>query len=198
MKTLFIESRKRILLEKIDLSLIPEKIFIAYSIQYKPLALNLRKRLGKRVKGFKQVLGCSKLKTNYPLLLIGSGRFHALNLALQNKQVYVLEEDKINKIEEKDIESIKKKKKSTLSMFFSSNNIGILVSLKPGQKNMKEVIKLRDKLQKQGKKPWIFLADNISLTDLENYPIESWVNTSCPGISYDANSRFLNLEDLKI
>ena len=188
MKLLFIESKKKLNLdlEEIDFSMLPKEVFLAYSIQFKELAEKIKAKLGKRVKGFSQVLGCSLIKSKYPILLVGSGRFHALNLALKGNALYILEGAKIKKLEEKEVEKIKAKRKAALSRFYSAENIGILVSTKPGQENLKEAVEIRKELAKKGKKSFIFLADNISLEELENYPIDSWVNTSCPALTFDA------------
>ncbi len=47
------------------------------------LARLLMRETGIKVKQTIQVLGCTQLKSNLPIILIGSGKFHALNLALQ-------------------------------------------------------------------------------------------------------------------
>ena len=197
MKVMFIEAKRKldINLENINLKVLPNKLFLAYSIQYKSLAEKLKKKLGKRVKGFKQVLGCSILKTKYPILLVGSGKFHAFNLALQGNKVYILEGNKISKLDEREAEKIKNKRKAALSCFLAADSVGILVSTKPGQKNLNSAIQLKKKLEKQGKKAYLFVADNITIGELENYNIQSWINTACPALSFD--SKIVNLIELK-
>lgn len=198
MKTLFIEARRKlnaINLNHINLNALPNKIMLAYSIQYKNLAEKLKRKLGKKVAGFKQVLGCTRLRRRYPILLIGSGKFHAIQLALQNNIIYILEGNKISKLGKKEIEKIKAKRKAARSKFLAADKIGILVSSKPGQKNLKPAINLRKKLEKQDKEVTLFLADNINLEELENYNIESWVNTACPALTFD--SRIVNIDELK-
>ncbi len=197
MKLLFIESQKKLSLQvdEIDFSLLPKEVFIAYSIQFKGFAEKIKAKLGKRVKGFQQVLGCSEVKSEYPILLVGSGKFHALNLALKGNALYILEGAKIAKLDEMEVQKIKAKRKAALSRFYSAEKIGILVSTKPGQENLEEAIKLKKKLLKKGKKPYIFLTDNISLEDLENYPIDSWVNTACQALTFDA--RVINIREIE-
>ena len=195
MKVLFIEARKKNLgIENFNLSILPKDIFLAYSVQFKELAEKLKIKLGARVKGFQQVLGCSKLKINYPILLVSSGKFHALNLALQGNSVYILDNE-IKKLDENQVEKLKLKRKAALSRFLASQKIGILVSSKPGQENLETAINLKKKLEKKGKEASIFLADNINSSDLENFNIDSWLNTSCPSLSYD--SRILNQWELE-
>jgi len=46
--------------------------------------------------------------------------------------------------------------------------------------------RLKEFLEKQGKKAYIFIDNNLDLRHLENYPfIDSWVNTACPRIGTD-------------
>lgn len=199
MKIMFVEAKRKldVDIDNINFDILPEKFFLAYSIQYKELAKKIREKLnnlGKKIMEFKQVLGCSRLKTKYPILLIGSGRFHALNLALQGNTVHIFEGSKINKLDEKEISKIKAKKKTALSKFLSADNVGILVSSKPGQENLKKAIILKKKLDKRGKKTKIFLSDNINIEELENYNIDSWVNTACSALSFD--SRIINIEEV--
>ena len=200
MRVLFIESQRKLDnldIDSINFSILPDRIFMAYSIQYKRLAETIKEkmiRLGKKVSGVQQVLGCTKLAGKEPILLIGSGRFHALNLALQDNIVYVLEGNKINKIEDKELERYRNKKKTALLKFLSSDKVGILVSCKPGQENLSKALYLKKKLAKQGKKASIFVADRIGIAELENYNIDSWVNTACKAINFDYP--VLNINDI--
>jgi len=196
MKIMFIEAKRKLDIntDKINLNILPKKVFLAYSIQYKELAEKIKKRLGKKVAEFRQVLGCSEIKSSHPILLVGSGKFHAINLALQDNIVYILEGNKVNKLDKQEIEKIKARRKAALSKFLSADKIGILVSVKPGQENLKKALNLKKKLKKKGKETAIFLADNIDLAELENYNIESWLNTSCPALSLDA--RVINMHEL--
>lgn len=195
MKLMFIEARKLNLdINKVNLAGLPSKIFLAYSIQYKEVAEKLKKKLGKKIKEFRQILGCSEIKSKYPVLLIGSGKFHAIQLALQGNTVYILEGNNVTLLDKKGIEEIKNKRKAALSRFLAADSIGILVSSKPGQENLKRALELKKKLKKKDKEVRIFLADNLDINELENYNIGSWVNTACPALTFD--SRVVNLNEL--
>lgn len=204
MKTLYIEAQRKqdICINSINFNSLPPKVFLAYSIQYKPLALNIKRKLekkGKKITGFKQVLGCTEFKSKEPLLFIGSGRFHALNLALQGNRVFVLEEDKIKKFSTEETNKIKAKKKAAFSKFLAADKIGILVSLKPGQENINQARGLQKKLEKQGKSVFLFIADNIDIRELENYNIPVWINTACPALIFDfPENNFLNIKDIPL
>jgi diphthamide biosynthesis enzyme Dph1/Dph2-like protein len=202
MKVLFVnaESKKSFKVNNKELGKLPKEIFLAYSIQYKKSAGNIKKKLeklGKDIRGFKQVLGCSELNTKFPILLIGSGSFHALNLLLQDNEVYILEQRKIIQLPKNEIKKLKNKRKVAITRFLSYKKIGILVSYKPGQENLAFALPFKKKLQKKYKDKQfrIFIADNINIQELENYDIDSWINTSCPSLSFD--SRIISIRELK-
>jgi len=193
MKTLFIEAIKEIELNKEKLSeleaLLPNTIYVAYSIQYKKLANKVKTAIKKKILGFSQVLGCSDIKTNAEaVLLIGEARFHALNLALSsNKPVIIFDNHSVSSITEKEIEEIKKRNKGKYLRFLSSDNVGILISSKPGQNNIETATKLKKQLEKKGKKAYLFISDNINVSELENFQdIQIWINTACRGLSQDS------------
>jgi len=201
MKVLYIESKQKNLdieLSKTEIKKLPKKIFLAYSIQYKDLAKQIKKQLENnkiKINKFQQVLGCSKVNTKIPILLIGTGRFHAINLYLQAPTIFFLEGSKILQIPSKDIEKLKAKKRTALMKFLKADNIGILVTTKPGQEQLKQAEKLKQKLIKQGKQAYIFISNNIDISQFENFNIQSWVNTACPGLAND-NPEIINLNEI--
>jgi len=216
MKILYIESKKKLSQEdlknlaSLDTKSLPKELFLAYSIQYKAFAEALRnklKREGFKIKGFQQVLGCTKLnkdaiKQNIPILLVGSGRFHAINLALQIKAPIYIYNGTITKLDEKEVQKLRQKLKAALNFFLNSKNIGILVSTKPGQENLKKAQKLKEKIQKAypEKQVFIFISNTINLNELENFQIDFWINTACPGLSFETqeNIRLANADDIPL
>ena len=148
MKTLFIEARKKFN-KDIDLSIldsIPGKtISLAATIQYLDLIPQVEKYLEKQGKKviIKQgayylghVIGCNSNafdKTSDTLLLLADGKFHALNNAIQlNKELYVYNTSKLEKITKQDLTKQKQKTKAKQAKFLSSNNIGLIISTKSG------------------------------------------------------------------
>lgn len=193
-----IQKNLDIKLDKTEISKLPKKLFLAYSIQYKHLAENIKKQLESnkiKIEGFQQVLGCSKIKTNFPVLLISTGKFHAQNLFFQTPILYILENEKIVRISDREISKMRAYRKTALMKFLKADRIGILVSTKPGQENMEEAVKLKNNIKKQGKQAYIFISNNIDLNQLENFPIDSWVNTACLGLSMD-NASIINIKDI--
>lgn len=202
MKILYIEAKKKAKsISPINIATLPKELFIAYCIQYKHEAEAIKNQLeSKHIKifGFQQVLGCTKLKSKYPLLLIGSGKFHALNLALQNKTpVYIYNNSTISQIDPKELEMLKQRKKAALNRFFISDKIGILVSTKPGQENMKMAEEIKKKINEKypEKTIYILLSNSINTAEFENFKIDFFINTACSGLLNDS-SKIINTDDI--
>lgn len=203
-KILYIEAQIKDFepLNKAALARLPKKIVLLYSIQYKPLAIAIRDYLKAHsyyIYAFKQVLGCSKLSAKekaLPVLLVGSGRFHALNLAMQTTEaIYIYNNAGLEKVSQSDINKLKQKKQVALAKFFSADKIGILVSTKPGQNRLADAKALKKKLKGEGKSAYILISNNINLEDLENFNMDFFVNTACSGLVLDSN-KVVNIDDL--
>lgn len=196
MKTLFIPAKIKSPVNKskiLELSKkLPKNIAIAYSIQYQENALEIKKILSKnhKITGLIQVLGCSRpnfSKTTNTILLISSGKFHAISLAVETKlPVYILDHDNLIQISKKDIEAFEKRQKASYVKFLNADKIGILVSTKPGQQNMKKAFEIKKKLGK--KKSYLFIANNLDTREFENFGLDSWVNTACPRLDMNHSS----------
>lgn len=157
----------------------------------------------KRTNKNMQILGCDCdgdsfkdqiIKNSDLILYVGDGLFHPKALLLSQikrdkiKPIIIFDpiSNKINEINKKDIDKQIQKKKRNLKMFINSKTIGILVTIKPGQQYFNSAKNLKEKLKENGKKSYIFIDNNINLSQLENYPfIHCWVNTACPRIGTD-------------
>ncbi len=127
-------------------------------------------------------------------LFIGGGNFHALGVALNttkptiqvnpfNQKVNLLNL-KVNKLLQKHWDLIQKAKKA--------KNFGIFVSLKPGQENFKNALKIKKIIEKIGNCAVIILVREILPEVLMQFPtIDAYVNTACPRISFDDPLKFL-------
>ncbi len=142
-----------------------------------------------------QLLGCdptAALSTQGAdaILYIGTGEFHPGPVEVGSK-VPVLKLNpftkKITEVTAAEIRRHTLKQLARIENFKAAKRIGILVTTKPGQSEMQgPVIKIKEKLEKQGKEIFIFLADTLNYNDLDNFPdIEAWVNTACPRITDD-------------
>ena len=177
---------------------LPKDLAIAYSIQYQELAFEIRKILtNHNITSIIQILGCSQPKlpkNTKAVLLIGSGRFHAVSLAYETKlPVYILEKNQLTNISEKDIELYEKKNKASYVKFLNANNIGILISTKPGQENLKRALNLKKKLKKNS---YLFISNAINISEFENFALDAWVNTACPRL--DMDSSVININRIKL
>jgi 2-(3-amino-3-carboxypropyl)histidine synthase len=199
MKTIFIPAKIKadINTQKIDSLKLPKEIAIAYSIQYREVAEKIKEILSKRHKiaDFIQVLGCSKPKFSKEakaVLLVSSGRFHAISLASESSlPIYILESGGLKLISKEEISSIEKKKKVSYLKFLNAEKIGILISTKPAQEKLKSALSLKLK----GKKSYLFISNNIDTKEFENFGINSWVNTACPRMDFD--SSIINISDFQ-
>ena len=188
---------------------LPDKIGLVTTIQYLPEMKKVSDYLWK--KGIKaalggQVLGCDvssveRIKDDISAFLyIGSGEFHPIGVALKTgKPVYSLhpESMKIRKIEESEIDKIRRKQKGMLAKFHNSNVIGVIITTKKGQSEVQGGIKKIKEIEKRypEKRFYHFLCDTLDFGSLENFPfIQAWVNTMCPRIMEDIN--ILNIQDL--
>ena len=82
--------------------------------------------------------------------------------------------------------------------FLSSDKIGVIVTIKPGQEQFRPALELEEKFP--DKKFFYFIDNNVSFDHLENFPfVETWINTSCPRIGFDDQEKFekgvINLND---
>ena len=129
MKVLYIETKSKAKPEEyfIDENFIknlPKKVFLAYVLQFKGQAEAMKKALEANniaVLGFEQVLGCTKLQVtpkDIPIILIGNGRFHALNLAMQNNRPIILYSNGSTAlVGEKELKEQESRKKAIANLF---------------------------------------------------------------------------------
>ena len=202
MKTMFIpvKSRLQFDFQQFEQLNLPKNLIIAYSIQFQSLAVNLREYLIKKhvILSFIQVLGCSNPKLPpkaQAIILLSTGKFHAISLAYETSlPVYLLENNKLLKIDQKEIDLLGKRKKGAYLNFLNSSILGIIVSNKPGQENLKQAISLKKNLT--NKHSYLFITNNIDTGEFENFWLPCWINTACPRM--DLNLPIVNITDLTL
>lgn len=205
MKYFFIDAKykEKIKLGKKVIDKLPKKIGLITTIQFVNSVNEIKKEIeesGRKVKTSKgiqknesQVLGCessaAKIKDVDAILYVGTGKFHPINVAIETKkEVYSYNpiDKTLKKLDKKEIEKIEKKKQGAYLKYIASENIGIIVTTKPGQNDIKKAFKLKQKLEKEGKHAYIFVDNTYNLQSLEDFNfIEAWVNTACPRIIED-------------
>ncbi|NCN51459.1 hypothetical protein GW931_00405 [archaeon] len=207
MKTIFIGAKIRKepnyeeISKVIDKSIPEKKIAICYSNQFAHIAKKLPEFLKKEVVQKIQVLGCSNpqfSKEVESILIVGQGKFHSVSLAYETKlPTYILEDEKIEKISAEDVEKMEKKERGMYLKYLESKKIGILITNKPGQQRLKSAINYFKALKdKEGKKGYLFIANDLNVSEFENFQIDCWVNTACPRMDLTDGS-ILNLEKLQ-
>ena len=84
--------------------------------------------------------------------------------------------------------------------FLHADNIGILVSTKPGQNSYKKAVEIKEKLESKGKKCFIFVFDTLNSNEMENFPfIDFWINTACPRIADDEDKKnVIDMNELEL
>lgn len=139
-----------------------------------------------------QVLGCdvAAVDKNVDVVLyIGSGKFHPLGIAYETgKKVIVANpiNEEVYEISRREVENYRRKRYVAIGLTKAANRIGILVSTKYGQMNLKEAIEAKKILEEKGKEVFIFLFDTLQMNIINNFQdIEAWVNTACPRIVDD-------------
>ncbi|MEM2873869.1 MAG: diphthamide synthesis protein [Candidatus Nanoarchaeia archaeon] len=143
-----------------------------------------------------QVLGCdvsSALAIERKIeafLYIGTGEFHPFGLLMKSsKPILVFDPftGQLTLLDEGKRKNLLKKHILELERFKSAKVVGILVSTKPGQYELQmSAVKLKEKLEKLGKKAYLFICDIITNTMLLDFShIEAWVNTACPRLVDD-------------
>lgn len=202
---------KEIRLDDSIIKNLPKNLVLLTTIQFLNKLKDIKKQLensGRNIVLIKgkhgeegQILGCSifKIKKYFDAFLyIGGGKFHVYRLARYKKDVYIHNPVTNNfiKVNKEKLEEINKKRKGRLMKFLKAKKVGVLISTKPGQYNLKKAYEIEKKYT--NKEYYYFISDEIKVRDLENFNfIEVFVNTACPGIFYEKTSiPILNMEDI--
>ncbi len=205
MKIMMAEVRYKgkINLSNLDAGVLPENIGLATTVQFLDFVDEIKQYLennGKTIfidkikqKYEGQLLGCDtgaaekiKSKVN-AFLYIGTGKFHPLGIALNiDKDVFCYDPISavLSKIDRTEVEKYNRKRKAAYMKFLEAAEIGILVSLKPGQNNFRKAVELKKQLK--DKNCYIFAFDTLDFSQIENFHfIQCWVNTACNRILDD-------------
>jgi 2-(3-amino-3-carboxypropyl)histidine synthase len=147
-----------------------------------------------------QVIGCnfsnaqSVSEEVEAFLFIGGGRFHAIGVALATAKPTIIAdpyEKRAYPIHD-EVPRILKQRWASISEAKGSENFGVLIGLKSGQKRLKEAVKIKEKLQKSGRKATLLALREITSNALMQFPnIDAFVNSACPRISLDDTPDFL-------
>jgi 2-(3-amino-3-carboxypropyl)histidine synthase len=144
---------------------------------------------------FGQILGCYLIgaqdiaKDVDGFLYLGGGSFHPIGLIMSTSKPVILVNPftkKISNMAEKDIFQIAKKRTASIEAAKKAKKIGILVSSKPGQRDIKTALKLENKFRKRNVNTIIIYLNEVKAEHLNNFTEpEVFLNTGCPRISID-------------
>jgi 2-(3-amino-3-carboxypropyl)histidine synthase len=178
------------------LPLLKGKVGVITTINFLHLMKDVQKFLEKNnIKSeiLGQILGCNiKVTENSDadtILFFGDGLFHPKAMpAKKGKQQNVVIANPVSNIArnltKEEMSAFEKRRTAGLTRFYSSNNIGVLTTLKPGQEQVKASLELKKKFP--DKNFYILVFDDLNWNSLEDFPfVECFVNTMCPRIAYD-------------
>lgn len=154
-----------------------------------------------------EILGCdvAAAHTIAPkvevFLYIGDGKFHPIEVYLKTKkQVFIYNPllDEVYELDYDDARDYERKRLVRLGKVRNAEKIGILVSTKIGQNNLKKALELKRLLEGKGKKAYILVFDTLNPESLADFTdVEAFVNTACPRLVDDDFSKpVVNMEDL--
>jgi 2-(3-amino-3-carboxypropyl)histidine synthase len=218
MKTLFIPAKynKKIAINEKHIKQLPKRICLVSSVQFVDSLKDIKKILekdNKKVSLIKgkhsiyegQILGCDipEIKNIDAFLFIGDGLFHPIGIQMKNNvDVFCynpLAKD-FFKLNKEESEKMKKRIKVNLTKFYHAENIGLLISTKPGQFNLLKAKKFETKFP--DKKFYYLIFDTLDFNEFENFSfIDCFVNTACPRIGMDDLNKIskpvINIEDIE-
>ncbi len=124
-------------------------------------------------------------------IVIATGMFHALGLALSVDKKVISADPAIN--EAKCLDELKfkflKKRYACIEKVKQSKRIGIVVSIKPGQFMLDEAKRIKKMLEDKGKEVYLIVADEIN-NEIENFGLDAYIIVACPRIVIDDAGRF--------
>jgi 2-(3-amino-3-carboxypropyl)histidine synthase len=206
--TIYIEARAKISVKGAVKKAIPllkhwDNVGLVTTVQHvhmlneaKELLLNAGKIVSIGDSG--QVTGCNYINAKSiskevdAYLFIGGGRFHAIGVALAAAKPTIIAdpyEKRAYPIHD-EVKRILKQRWASISEAKEAEKFGILIGLKSGQKKVEEAIEAKKKLEKSGKKATLLALREVTPEALTQFPVDAFVNTTCPRISLDDASRF--------
>ncbi|MEM7823821.1 MAG: diphthamide biosynthesis enzyme Dph2 [Candidatus Aenigmatarchaeota archaeon] len=191
--------------EKIDCY---DNIGIVASLQFVELIGKVRKELEKRrkhvfvgrAKGLRpgQILGCNTAaaraieKDVDCFLIISSGKFHALGLAMATSKPVIVLDIEQGTIADMFVmkQMMLKQRYAAIALAKDAEKFGILISTKPGQVNVKLAEQIKKKISAVGKKAYMLAMDEIKPEKLIGFGLDAYICTACPRIAIENRTAF--------
>ena len=152
-----------------------------------------------RLKYSGQVIGCDYSNAKViedqvnAFLFIGGGKFHAVGISLETSRPTVVADPYEKRAYSVDSEArrIRKQRLTSVSEARQAETFGVIIGLKPGQNRLRDAIKVKNRLERKGKRALLFAAREITPEVLMEFPaIDAFVSTACPRLALDDSSRF--------
>jgi 2-(3-amino-3-carboxypropyl)histidine synthase len=191
----------------IDISPVKEEtIGLVTSIQHREAiekAKSFLEEKGKKAVIGGQILGCWSLAAKSiedkvdAFLFIGSGSFHPLALKDCSRPVYSMNIE-MQRVEKIDISAWEKRRWADIYRARDAKTIGILVSTKPGQKELLGVAsEIKKKLEQSQRRAFVLILNEITEAKLQGIKADAFINTACPRITDETFSRpVINATDI--
>ncbi|KYH39056.1 MAG: diphthamide biosynthesis protein [Candidatus Bathyarchaeota archaeon B23] len=142
-----------------------------------------------------QVLGCASstalsiAEEVDGFLFIGGGRFHPLGLALATGREVVAADPYgggATRIGEGEVRRLLRRRMAAIQRVREARRIGVVVSVKPGQRRIREAEELRGELERRGWEAAIIALDVVRADILNDFTeLEAFIDTACPRIALD-------------
>jgi 2-(3-amino-3-carboxypropyl)histidine synthase len=122
-------------------------------------------------------------------LFVGAGRFHPIGLTISTGLPVALANPytmKVEMLDDAEVMRLAKKRMAQITGARRAKRLGVIVSLKPGQRRLELARSLKNRLEEAGLEAHIVALDEVSATTLGNFTeAEAYINTACPRISLD-------------
>jgi 2-(3-amino-3-carboxypropyl)histidine synthase len=167
---------------------------IAQELEHRGITVMISESIGKSpIKG--QILGCGysgaeRINDRVDgFLYVGGGSFHPKGIIMSTRKSVVIADPfkaEVTKLGEEDMMAVARKRMAAITAVKKAKNIGILVSSKPGQRELEAALELEKKFRDRGVTVVIFYLNEVISEHLNNFiETEGFINTACPRIAID-------------
>ena len=137
-----------------------------------------------------QVLGCNFTAARATgadeILFVGTGIFHPIGIRLATRARVVALDPYTRKAQEIDTDRLIRRRAAVMAKAESAENFGIIVSTKSGQQRMD----LARRLLALSDRAVLVMMREVSPGELLDLGFAAYVNTACPRLAYDDQTRF--------
>ncbi|RZN62107.1 MAG: diphthamide biosynthesis enzyme Dph2 [Methanonatronarchaeia archaeon] len=141
-----------------------------------------------------QVLGCNFTAAEIPVdkyLFVGTGNFHPMGIAYSTGKPVLILDPEMNQLREiQDADKFIKKRYAAIAKAQDADKFGVLLCTKPGQLRKNLAIKTKERLAESGLESTIITIDEVTPERLLQLDYDAYVNTGCPRITYDDQTRY--------